>query len=366
MKEILVILIMCLGLTNKAVATGLTDVNTLKPWDEAEKKLRELLQELETLEERYPNNMEIQLGLAVLYARYAASEHFATKVEEQWKRVLRIDPNNRPAWATSVKRAIQFHTARREAIIKQLERRIESAQKRGSQQLAISRKISYAQTLIRKDDSLTKVPSQEHEFELFPYLSKGNEEVVVISDFDAALRQLKEQLDKELDSMFGILNQAEKLDRDNALYNYLKAHLYFTLDQSESGLREIRNATQKKYLNTYFTETRHGVSIVLQVVNFPNNLRCHIEDVYSPFGDFIRCAICEKGLEPLSRKHGEQGNNESVIEISELMLKIAKQISEEPLPYPSFINPGLSQELEKRAQEFKKEISQKIKNKTEK
>jgi hypothetical protein len=366
MKKIFVIFIMCLGLINKTVSTGLADINALKPWDEAEKKLHELFPEFQILENKYPNNMEIQLGLEVLYARFAVSEYPATKVEEQWKRVLRIDPNNRPAWAISVTKAIQFNTARRRAIIKQLEGKIENAKKRGSQQLTIPRKISYAQTSIKKDDSITKVPPQEYESDLFPYLSKGNEEVVVINDFDAAIGQLKEQLDKELGGMFGIVNQAEKIDHDNALYNYLKAHLYFTLDKSESGLGEIRKATQKKYLNTYFTETRHAISIVLQTVNFPDNLRCHIEDVYSPFGDFIRREICKNGLEPLSRRYEEQGDNENVIEISELMLKIAKQISEEPLPYSSFINPGISQGLEKRAQELKKEISQKIKNKEEK
>ena len=366
MKKILIILIMCLGLTNKAVASSLTDMNSLRPWDKAEKKLCELLPELQILEDRFPNNVEIQLGLATLYDRYSLSENVTTKVGEQWKKVLKIDPNNRPALARSVIKAIMFNTARHRAIIEQLEGQIEIARKKGSQQLIIPRKRSYMQTVIEKDDSLTIVPPHEYESELFPYLSKRNEEIVVINDFDAAIGQLKEQLDKELSGVFGIVNQAEKIDHDNALYNYLKAHLYFTLGQNESGLGEIRKATQKKYLNTYFTETRHAVSIVLKTVNFPDNLRCHIEDVYSPFGDFIRREICKNGLEPLSRKYEEQGDNENVIEISELMLKIAKQISEEPLPYPSFINPKLSQGLEKWAQERKNEISQKIKNKEEK
>ena len=338
MIKILETLVISLVLTNQAFAAGQMDVGTLKSLgEEAEIKLREFLPKLYSIGNKHPNDTEIQLGLGVIYSRYGL-EGISQKIEEQWQKVLRIDPNNKTAWAISVTKFCRMKTARKTNLLEWIERGIDNAKKRGVNEMIVRRSGN----------------------PLYPIFKEEETETIVISDFDAARKQLCEKLDEELSLAIAEINQGEKRDPDNALYNYLKAHVHFELGQKEVALKEIGNAVRKKYLKTYFTETRSATAKVLQEVGFPNYLRAHIEDVYSPFGDFLRNKIWKKQMAPLSETYAKQGDVQHALDISVLVLGIAKQIREEPLPYPSFFNQSFSQGLQKWAQERNKELSQKI------
>ena len=190
------------------------------------------------------------------------------------------------------------------------------------------------------------------------YLADGDEEVLVISDFDATRKELDEKLDKELAAdAFDIINQGQQHDPDNALYDYLRACVYLELGDSTATLSAIRKASKKKTLNTYFTETRSAVSQVLELAEFPQELQSHITDVYVPVGNIIRGKLWKKGLESMSREYEEQNKITEAAEILQLTRRMAKHIREEPLPYASSYNTGMAQSMEKRADQREKKIS---------
>jgi hypothetical protein len=325
MKVVLPIFLVCVGLMEQAdINKPPYDVDDMRTRDEARKMIRDWLPKAEPIENKYGGDPEIRLGLGILCARYASSEAISRKARELWLEVLRTDPNNKPVWATLVRRDTYYQTALRNHLLDSLECLIKNAQGRNVEEIVI-----------------------HHNSRLFPLLSQeGDQEAVVVKDFDDVRKQLRAKLDKELIGAFDIVNEGQKHDPDNALYNYLKAHLYFELGNDEAGLNETKLGTQKKYLNTYFTETRRAVAKVLEVGSFPQRLRGYIEDVYAPFGYFLRDEIWKQKLEPLSREYERKREAGRMMEISELTRQIAKQIREEPLPYPSVLNPGLSQSLD--------------------
>ena len=78
-------------------------------WDEAEKKLLEIIPEMPSLSDKHPNDLEIQLGIAALYNKYGAPKEPSLKsVDElnfdqrqkffsQCEKIFLIDPNNKPS-----------------------------------------------------------------------------------------------------------------------------------------------------------------------------------------------------------------------------------------------------------------------------
>jgi len=334
MREIVAILIISLGSVNQVVTAESTDAGAFERQDEAEKKVRELLPSLESLEDKYTNDIEIQLGLGVLYSRYATSERFSEKAGEQWQKVLKIDPNNHSAQTAFVKGVGRGATARRAYFLGRLEMRIENAKKSNVKQLTLSRSSP-----------------------LFPLLRGEAGESFVTITFEAARKELRVLLDNELRSAITMAAQAQKREPNNAFYDYIKAHLYFELGQREIALKETRNGARKKYLNTYFTEMRGATRKVLAAIDFPEEMRPYILDMYEPFGDFIRGEIWQKQLVPLAKGYQEQGKAQHVQDISTLVLGISKQIRAEPMPYESFFNQSFAQSLEKWAQEHSGAVS---------
>jgi len=357
----LAVFIACAGLASQTPTEKPATAEFARKREIARKELLKFLPKLELLEDRYANDAEVQLGLGVLYARYATSEQIAEKAEEQWQRVLTLDPNHRPAWATVAIRDTYVQTARRRNLLDRLERRIQNAEQRGVREFTIHRQTSLMQTSIRKDGTGGPELRKKHKPNLHQYLSKGDDKVLVIDDFNGARKQLKGKLDKEVSGPFDTISQGQQHDPGNALYDYLRAYPCLELGNKEAALGAIKQASKKKYLNTYFTETREAVARVLEIARFPQDLRSYITDVYTPFGDFIRGKLWRKGLEPVSRKYQEQQKVTHALEMFEMTRRMAKHISEEPLPYASPYNTALAQSMKGWADKKSKEISGKNK-----
>jgi hypothetical protein len=299
----------------------------------AEEYLRNLLPEMEVLENKYANDVEIQMGLAILYKRnHTGSANWIEKIEGQWEKVISLDPGNKIALATITTNNTQFYTARFSARLDDLEGMIESAKNRDANYITIQKEIRYAPMV---DSNFVQMDFQSP---LYQYFSEGNNEDIVIRDFEAARKGLKEKLKSELAKSIEIISTAEKSDPNNALYNYLKAQVFFEMRQNESGLEQVRIATQKQYLKTYLPEMRQAVSKVLDALNFPEQFRSIIDSEYAPFGQIITANILRKGLEPIIAQCKEQGQSERIKEIINMVSIIEEQIRQEPLPYPAAVN----------------------------
>ena len=128
MKNILFILFLFMLLTNPTAAEVETKTY-MKQKRIAEEKLRQFLPNLRFLEDKYPNDVEIQLGLGVIYSKYATSPDFSARAKEQYNKVLKIDPNNRPAWSIITRRLCGQSVAERGRGLITLESLIHEARK---------------------------------------------------------------------------------------------------------------------------------------------------------------------------------------------------------------------------------------------
>ncbi len=339
MKNAFVILII---LNSMLAQSNIIDQNSVLIEEDFRRKVKasqteiyNLLPEMKLLEKEYATDVDIQLGLAILYKRYPdGSANIEEKIKRQWEKVLSLDPSNKIALATITNNNTQFYMARYSARLDDLESLIESAQKRGVDYITIQKENRYAPTV---NSNMVQL---ERDFTppLYKYFSEGNNEDIVIRDYEEARRQLKEKLKIELSESIEPIRKSEQNDTGNALYNYLEAEVYFGLSQNESGLEQVRIATQKQYLKTYLPEIRQAVSKVLVTINFPEQFRSIITSEYAPFGQFITGNIITKGLEPLLAQYKEQGKSKSVEEIFNMTSLIAEQIRKEPMPYPTAVN----------------------------
>jgi len=83
---------------------------------------------------------------------------------------------------------------------------------------------------------------------------------------------------------------------DNAIYYYLKAYVYFLMDDIHKGIRELEDGTQKP-LKTYLSEQDNRIKTVLDAVSYPDSLQFYITDKRVPFEDFVQTRIWKEGLQ---------------------------------------------------------------------
>lgn len=325
MRNILAIFIMCAALANQTLGDGSKDVNTSNPWQAADRKLSEFLPRLQVLGEKHLDDVEIQLGLAFLYSSPSVSAEYSR--EDQIEKVFMINADTHAAWALKAKLLCFQYTAKRRVLIDQLHAMIENS------------KINAREL---------KVPRYSR---LYPWLKELGTGTIVINDFDGALKLLREKLDSEMLPLLVILKNGEQKDPENALYNYLKAHIYFELGEENKAIREIENAVVKKHINNYVVEEHKATARVLREVGFPENQLSFIVKRITLFADAFRATVWERGLLPLAENYEAQGAIEDAGKIYKLTLRIAEQIRDEPLPYPSGYNEDFSNSLEKWARQ---------------
>lgn len=317
-------------------------------------EVQNALPRLAAMAEERPTDVEAQLGLGILYAKYGASQEQAERAEAHWQEVIALDPTNGPVWALLATREILTRSGEYRQRLDDLERLTANAKGRGAKQIIIRRQYSFNAAFIERDGVKTEVmPAQEYEPALYKYLTDGSGNDVIIKDVDygAARNTLERKLGEELRGAVETVDRAERADPNNALYNYLRAYAYFLLGQDESAMAEVRKGVQKARLNTYFTERRSAVLTILRQGGFSDEFSTRIADVYTPIGDFINRELLKPHLRPLSEQAAKQRNIPQVAEISQMILSMAKQIREEPLPFPSDYNQGLSHFLERWVEE---------------
>jgi tetratricopeptide (TPR) repeat protein len=303
---------------------------------DAEKKLGEFLPDLRAFGEKYANDVEIQLGLAYLYDQYKGPmppEGFLS-AEEQYEKVLTLDPGNCAAWANSARLLCKRYTATRSAILDELERAITHAEKRGVTQL--------------------RIPRGSRVYDFVEAAKYGP------VDFSVAVEQLRSKLDEEMQPALDTLIKGQARDPNNALYGYLRAHLYFELNEQIGAIQEIQKAIAKEYWSNYAIEISNARSRVLREAGFPEAQRHLIEDWHLVFADFLLGQIWEKGLKRLAKSYETQGDFENAEKMYMLTIGMAKHIKEEPVPYISQTNQKIGESLENRARECITELRKRM------
>jgi tetratricopeptide (TPR) repeat protein len=326
MKNILFILFIYMLLANPSVA----EVETKTYMQQArlaEDELRQFLPKLRFLEDKYPNDTEIQLGLGILYSQYATSPDFSAKAQEQYNKVLKIDPNNRPARCIIARRIYGYSMAVHKSGLITLESLIQRARRKNEQEIRM-----------HKDGRLLKWSERE------------GPNIMVITDFNNAIEQFRSEsakkLEKELPIVLAELSKGERIDPQNALYNYLRALLYFELGENEEAVKQIEEGLTKKYLNNYGIETNKARARVLREADFPLFHRRFIEDT---------CKVLAYGhmvgqkLDNLAKDYKERGSLKDAEKMYNLMIRIAEQAREEPVAYSVQTKERISQIIEKQA-----------------
>ena len=325
MGKYLYILLVCLALAGQATGSVVAgDTNDYELSLAAKEKVCEFYPIVKTLGEEHPNNVEIQMGIVFLYGRGGTRKIPGYSRDDQIEIVLAIDPDNRPAWALKTKRICTGYTSRRNFLLDHLEDKIDNARERTAGEM-----------WIREDSPLYKYLKEKGSREETSGAGKGMRKSAVINeeDFELAVQHLQEKLDEEIPAVLAMLNEGQSIDPDNALYNYLRAHLYFELDEKDKAISQIEKAVVKKYLNNYSVEKNEAIARVLWEVDFPQLYTDSILEVYTPFlGNYLASA-CTNGLRELVKKYEAQEDFESAEKIYKLMIGMAKQVKEEPVPF---------------------------------
>jgi tetratricopeptide (TPR) repeat protein len=343
MKNILLILLIYMFLVGPSTTVEAETDTFLQQISIAENKIRQFLPRLQFLEDKYPNDTEIQLGLGVIYSKYATSPDFSAKAEEQYKKVLKIDPNNRPARSIIARRLCGQSIAERRSGLITLETMIHVARKENKQEIRM-----------HKDGRLLRWSEIE------------GPNVIVITDFNNALEKFRgkfdEKLEKQLPVVLAELNKGERIDPLNALYNYQSALLYLELGKNEEAVKQIEEGVTKRY-NYYGIEIYKARARVLREADFPQPHRRFIENygIIHTWGKWL-----VKKIDDLAKDYKTQGSLKDAEKMYNLMIRVAEQVREEQVPYDALTKEKMSQGIENLANKGIAELQGKIPEQDEK
>jgi tetratricopeptide (TPR) repeat protein len=271
----------------------------------AETQLHDFFPKMRILEDKCLDDAEIQLGLAFLYYMYDTPRDYL--VIEPLENVLKINPNNRPACAILSKFICTGYTATRRDWLDELERVVSDAKNGEVKKLELY-----------KDDSLRH------------WFKEKNINTVINVDFELTSQNLRKKIEDGVPVVLDMLNEYQSKDSENALYNYLRAHLYLELDENDKAVKEIREALTKEYLSDRINEMSKAAARVLREVKFPQRQVNLIIGIRKPFGDFLRSNIWKRGLARLGNSYEAQGDFKAAIRMYSLMVRVAEQSQEHP------------------------------------
>jgi len=181
-------------------------------------------QRLKNISNRYPDNPEIQLGVAELcYSRYGNRN----EAESYYRKVIAIDPENRPAYAKLMRNIFWSYIQGWEQYYEELEEA--EAWEKG--ELEIPPGHALADYLKSKE---------------------GRQDNAEYCRQSAS--KIRKQAEKETPYVLAELEKAQKVDPDNSLYNYLRASVYLWQGKKEEAIREIEEGLQNKTLHLYSKE----------------------------------------------------------------------------------------------------------------
>ena len=292
--------IMILGLISEGA-----DRPTIKEMSEAEDQLRKFVPSLSAVEERFPNDIQVLLGLARIYKSYAPSFDYWDRSKQLYRKAVELDPKNKAAHAAMAMKFVVDFLGQRQGVLLSLELQREYAKENNLQEV--------------------EIPTWDA---LYKWLREEGHQRVVIRDFNEARARICEKLDQGLPEVISDLEKAEKIDPENALYNYLRASLNFELGKDADGLKEVEQGSEKPYLNNYYIEIASARRRVLQEGGFPEHYREIIENMQTYLGGL---PSYDKLIE-IAKQQGTNQDPKKASRICEVLIRLAEQVRQEPVP----------------------------------
>ena len=268
---------------------------------------------IEAVGKKYPEDVEIQEGLFFLYGPHQLGDIKYSR-EKQCEKILALDPNNRVVWAKKAMDAYYSYRSGLKGNIGHLKWVLSNAEKQNADGIKI-------------DDLQPDLRDLCEELGI---------EYVAKEDYTVFTERIRKELTNKISVPFEIVDKAELNDPENALYNYLKAHIYLIVGENESCIREIERGTAKKDLTIYQNETRRAASKVLKKVHFPQPHRYYITkggiffqefiyDMWKPYPVERYYYKNRIGLTYLCRGYEANKEYEEAEKIYELLQKVALQ-----------------------------------------
>jgi len=295
-----------------------------------------------------PNDSEIQLGVFALYEQGGGISDGNSIIREQIESFAGVEPRTKACWLRLNSLLCEYYTHDRNSVLGQLKSFVEHGNK---ENLLIPYYCALYPFFKEGEDGVSKGCISDP--------NKPNsiyENCWTIKDINYAERRIREQVDKRLLLVLNVIEKGQRIDTENAAYNYLKAQIYFQLGMNENAINEVQEAIGKKYYDFYVIETVKAKSKVLSTIKFPR----HFEDVILwdriEHIDSIEYFIWMMGLEKIAKEYISRKDFEKAEGIYNLAIKIAKQMSQEKQPYRSKCKILHSILLEKKANEGIKKI----------
>lgn len=164
-------------------------------------------------------------------------------------------------------------------------------------------------------------------------------------DIDSLTKEVEERLAERERPTLRLLGEGEARDPDNALYNYLRAHVLYATGDSDRAFQELERAAQKPFWSTYPVEADVARARVLKDAKLPEMRKMRVIHA-----DFLRGTIWPelRSVEEASDRRGDRATAGKVIEIVEAM---ARHIRNEPQPYESPSVRGIADALDNHVKE---------------
>lgn len=313
-------------------------------WEEIEqatKKFAEMTPSIISMGYDRSDDLDMQLGLAFLldyhlvYVRQDLPEGELDVRPEIWlDRALAIDPDNKAALAVKSFRCFQhyYHSEPWKSFW-------ELKQDIGSQYVPAQKSFKIGTWLFDFFKQEVDIdPEKVRHTRRFKYYinwdskeGKFYEAVIKQEDYDKAINKLTEYiiaeetkpLIKEIDSII-------KIDPQNALYDYLKANIYFSLGKMQKGLAEVRKGSRKDVVNSYVQERSNAMVYVLEQFPFSGHEIELIIDISMPMeSNLVHSRIWKERLDILGSDLENKGEYKKAQEIYELVVKAMDQCEHE-------------------------------------
>ena len=142
-------------------------------------------------------------------------------------------------------------------------------------------------------------------------------------------KDYEKEREKRLLYAFEMIEKGERIDPDNAIYNYLRANLYFDLNKTNEALEEIRKGIKKKYLTKYAKELIRARAKVLKMIDFPWSERSFYLLLWYDICGGLVFELWKKYLNPLAKEYEDKKEFEKAEEIYKTVIEIARQYKED-------------------------------------
>ena len=301
-----------------------------------------LLPQLRDLEKTKSKDVEVQVGLAILYREYDGSEDHAQRLNAQYARVLELDPNNKVIWQMRAIDAWGRPFRTRMHLVDDLEMLISNAKSRGVGRIYI------------RTPSPTYEPNSTNRFTVSLYDVFGDRSGRSIpieeKDYDQARAKARQRVNSEFELAVNEVKEAGKHDPQNAYYDYLTAELWFNRGEPDRAVQDLEVAVRKPFIQRYLDQKEKAVAKALEATGAPPDLYSYT-DHRNSVGNYVRESIWAKHVKPLITKMEGDSDFDQAKEICRLSVGIAKQIREEPLPDDSSNKKAVSEGIERWANE---------------